>query len=372
MHGEYLILGIVRTISLILTLVMAILLLKKSTKERPSLLLGLFILCIGLESVIHIYHYVIGVEVELWNYMNPLNFYLLNPALLYLYFKRLAGNFRLKKEVKHIIPGMIELIVTSAFVFLPAMHQFPREKYHIFLESYYVVAGVVLLFYSFKILFGLDKMRKKLREIYSQLERRQLKWLERVAFITIGMVALMWTMIFGLNEGASMAPINEAMIIFSKLIFMIYVTVSGIIQSSIFLPFYDEDEEFTEFESNPLVINSKNIDVRFTQLQEIMRAEKLYLDPDLNAYQLAERLNVHQRTLSSIVRKNGHINFNQYVNTYRVEEAKRLLSALEYEKDAALTIGKRVGFVSRATFYTTFKRTTGVSPLNYKEEVERI
>jgi len=372
MSGELPILAIVRSLSLILTLVMAFLLFRNSTKERPSLLLGLFILFIGLESVPHLYNYIIGDEIELWNYMNPLNFYLLNPAILYLYFKRLAGNFRLLKEIKHIIPGVIELVVTSAFVFFPSLQQFPIEKYVLFLEIYYVAAGVVLLFYSFKILLGLDVMRKKLHEIYSQVERRQLKWLERVAFICIGMVALIWGLIFGLNDGTSMAPGYEALIMINKMVFMIYVTVSGLIQSSIFLPFYDEVEEENEFESNPLVITSKSVDKRFTQLQEIMRTEKLYLDPDLNAYQLADRLNVKQRVLSNIVRKNGHVSFNQYVNMYRVEEAKRLLTELKLENEAALAIGKKAGFNSQATFYTTFKRTTGTSPIEFKDSEKMV
>ena len=58
-------------------------------------------------------------------------------------------------------------------------------------------------------------------------------------------------------------------------------------------------------------------------------------------------------------------NFNQYINSYRVKEAVRIISTTEHTKLYIDELYERVGFGNRVSFYRAFKQFTGLSPLEY-------
>ena len=59
-------------------------------------------------------------------------------------------------------------------------------------------------------------------------------------------------------------------------------------------------------------------------------------------------------------------NFANYINQYRVEAVKEMISNSEYENYNLLTIGLESGFTSKTTFYKAFKKFTGQTPNEYK------
>ena len=60
--------------------------------------------------------------------------------------------------------------------------------------------------------------------------------------------------------------------------------------------------------------------------------------------------------------------FLVFSNGYRVEEAKRLLTDPKFENYSVLSVGFEAGFNSKTTFNTVFKKLTGLTPREYKEE----
>jgi AraC-like DNA-binding protein len=60
------------------------------------------------------------------------------------------------------------------------------------------------------------------------------------------------------------------------------------------------------------------------------------------------------------------MNFFDFINQYRVEEAKKLLADVE-TKRSILDIALMVGFNSTSTFYTAFKKFTGDSPVKFRK-----
>jgi AraC-like DNA-binding protein len=59
------------------------------------------------------------------------------------------------------------------------------------------------------------------------------------------------------------------------------------------------------------------------------------------------------------------MNFNTFVNTYRVEEVKRLL--VDYPEKTVLQIAHEAGFNSKSSFYDSFTRFTGLTPVEYRK-----
>lgn len=101
------------------------------------------------------------------------------------------------------------------------------------------------------------------------------------------------------------------------------------------------------------------------KLDGLMRAEKPFKDGELSLAGLAERLSVSPHQLSETLNQAIGKNFNEYVNDFRVEEAKALLVHPAYRHYSILAVAYEAGFPSKSVFYKVFKDKTGHSPSAY-------
>jgi len=109
---------------------------------------------------------------------------------------------------------------------------------------------------------------------------------------------------------------------------------------------------------------------RFTQnLDSLMREEKLYLDSELSLNDLSDRMNLSVHQLSELINQGHSLNFNDYINQFRVEEFKHLLQQRRFENDTLLAVAFEAGFNSKTTFNTSFKKFTGLTPSQYKRSL---
>jgi AraC-like DNA-binding protein len=103
------------------------------------------------------------------------------------------------------------------------------------------------------------------------------------------------------------------------------------------------------------------------QLNEAMTERRLYRESDLTLPKLAEQLGFSHHQLSQVINQVHQVNFFEYVNRYRVEEAKRLLAASEWKSTAITDLGLQAGFASRSVFYATFKKQCQMTPAEYRK-----
>lgn len=98
-----------------------------------------------------------------------------------------------------------------------------------------------------------------------------------------------------------------------------------------------------------------------------MEVEKLFLNPRLNIERMAEHINLPYREVSALINKHFHVNFNEYVNFYRINEAKRLLSDAQLLNVPINEIYAQAGFNSKSAFHRFFSRLVGVSPTEFRK-----
>lgn len=104
-----------------------------------------------------------------------------------------------------------------------------------------------------------------------------------------------------------------------------------------------------------------------TKLEIIMKEEKPYLQSDINLFQLAEHLSISTHDLSFLLNTGLSINFNDFINNHRIDEAKRLLMSPKHTHLSIEGIGYESGFSSKSSFFTSFKKIVGLSPLAFKK-----
>ena len=97
-----------------------------------------------------------------------------------------------------------------------------------------------------------------------------------------------------------------------------------------------------------------------------MRAERPHLDPRLSLDDLSGALGVASRELSQLLNASDDGSFYQFINSHRVEEAKRLLTDTTERRTSVEAIGLMAGFRSRSTFYEAFRRATDQTPAQYR------
>ena len=104
----------------------------------------------------------------------------------------------------------------------------------------------------------------------------------------------------------------------------------------------------------------------FQKLEVLCKELHIYTDSTLNREKIAEKLGISAGYVSQIVNTITEDNFANYINQYRVEAVKKMISNSDYENYNLLTMGLESGFTSKATFYKAFKKHTGQTPNEYK------
>ncbi len=102
------------------------------------------------------------------------------------------------------------------------------------------------------------------------------------------------------------------------------------------------------------------------KLEELMVNEKIYLNKLLTIKKLANLANTNVHYLSQVINSQYHMSYNGLINSYRIEEAKRLLSQ-ETPAISITDIATQSGFASNATFFRKFKQHTEMTPQQYKK-----
>ncbi|MDH5720245.1 MAG: helix-turn-helix domain-containing protein [Spirochaetia bacterium] len=102
------------------------------------------------------------------------------------------------------------------------------------------------------------------------------------------------------------------------------------------------------------------------KLSFLMESEKFYLHDKVKMQQIAKKINFSPYQISEYINSQLNQNFNDYINSYRIEEAQRLL--LEKKELNILQTGFEAGFNSTATFYRAFQKFTGLSPEKWLEK----
>lgn len=100
----------------------------------------------------------------------------------------------------------------------------------------------------------------------------------------------------------------------------------------------------------------------------IMNEKKYFLNQICTIERLAKEINTNRQYLSQIINQNYNYNFNNFINSYRIKEARKLLLAPENQKFTIEAIGEKSGFKNRASFNSAFKKFTGVTPSFFKKE----
>ncbi len=300
-----------------------------------------------------------------------------------------------RKQLVHFIPALLYLLFTAWM----AVYDFIIAGDTLFLadgadrdfDTWYQLSGFVSMLYYFSLSLRYYLFyRDLIRQVLSNADTLAFKWVRNflIAILAI-LLARLILMAAGLFADLDYISTWWYYLGFSLSIYYIAITgYSNAISSQVsFTPADTDTTRFTLLqypvarltlpepaESNELKIDSTETNKTESdpelekwkiRLDTAMREEQWYTDPELNLPQMARKLNTNISLLSRCINRGYQLNFNDFVNSYRVAAVIRLLKLGRHRNETLLSLAYECGFNSKTTFNRAFRKQTGQSPQEF-------
>jgi len=258
--------------------------------------------------------------------------------------------------------------------------------------SLFDVSSLRILLLGFKIIqyagyltFSLVVLKKHetfIRDFFSEVGRLTLKWLKimiLIDYLSLVIVAVIFVLhVFGLYDVTQSFTVSRVTFILSSV--SIYIIGYFSMQQSDIS--YSELKNDLSGEQSPASLGSNRLEslnkyeksrieeellLQYKEmLTKYMETEKPYVDPDLTLQQLADSLSLSYHILSQVINAGFNQNFYNYINTYRINEATKMLEDPDRKDEKILSIAYEAGFKNKSNFNTFFKKITKLTPSEYK------
>jgi len=342
-------------------------------RRSSNVLLGAFFLVIGLNLMDNLLlikgAYTGNTGFGLWSVWLLLLF----GPLLYLFTQSiLYRDFRLSfSKGWHFLPFVLLFIITEIYWQMkgPAQRRVILEQimmrkvpgYQYWDSALIFVQFFLYMFASFRLI---GRFKQAAGDAFSDYRRIDIRWLSySLLFFTAAMALAAVNSFIGLT---SLAAYWLPVFLVVTGLMWVYINVlllKALRDSELFGVLEDEPQEAAT--SGPVMEWRGVLD----QLRGHMETRRPWLDPDLTLEQLALQLKLRPKLLSQAINDGLGQNFFEFINTYRVKEAKRLLTNPVDRKITVLEVLYQVGFNSKSSFNTVFKKQTGLTPSEFKKKM---
>jgi len=297
----------------------------------------------------------------------PIVWYSIIPPVFSLFIKYITDtNYRIKRlDLILFLPFIIDIFFQTFELFSylsgnPVGRSFKIASHNIF-ESIAVILTIILLINSIR---ALSNYEESLYNQFAEINDKSLKWMKNTLIAGFAL-AIVWLFTAYLDFLPQQNTLIANRLNWIGLSIMIYWIGFGmLIRQEIFIKdtiIYNSEREFEEIPKQ-----SEKTDNYYKKLLGIMDEDQLYKDPNLNMDQLSQAVGLSKSYLSQIINKREERNFFEFINAYRIEEVKKKFKDTSYDHYSILGIALEAGFKSKSTFNLVFKKSTGLTPSQYR------
>ena len=318
--------------------------------------------------------------------------FFIGPVIYFYTQSLLNPHFRLRKNnFWHLIPGLLYLLYT---VYMWIYDKFIVHDYYFYkdgadkdFDTWYHNLGIISMALYFMVSIRYYNLYRKLMlQVVSYADNILFKWIKTYlySFLIMLLLPLVFDFIAIFYPKINSYTGSWWFFLFFSII-MYYIAVAGYANSVITKIQF----EVSIFEKKPALLLSDSlpdesavIDIEHeafeeqispeieswkTKIENIIREQKLYQNPELTLTDVAKKLNTNAAIISKAINHGFGLNFNDFVNSFRIEAVKLCFKNGEHKKNTLLGIAFDCGFNSKATFNRAFKKNTGLSPKEFIE-----
>jgi AraC-like DNA-binding protein len=304
---------------------------------------------------------------HLWCISYP--FVLFFSPMLYLFTQAVLRNqTRMQpRDWPHLIP----FFLLYAVMFLKfyrlggaAKLEIIRHGFHLMpiIRITWAACEIQFIVYALLSLNLLRRYRRGLKEFYSSLEEVNLSWLNLILYGFIG-----WRVLYMISGFLNLPYDSWIMIGLQLLVevgflfFAVALVYKALTAPVVFLP---ETVASKKYRTSPL--NETDKKQYLQKMEAFMNSARPYRDPNLTLSELSKRSSIPMRYASQVLNELLNRNYYDYVNGYRIEEVKRVLSDPAESRKNITEVFLEAGFNSKSVFNATFKKQVGMTPREFR------
>lgn len=297
--------------------------------------------------------------------------FLVGP-FMYLYLQSQLAPER-KKAVYHLLLPALVLVALIPFYLKPATakaHYYDAQLHlnarNLFLHWLLIVVSILQLFAYATANFILIRRYRHSLVPGSGINNKTLDWFNALA-LAFTIFTILYFSYYLLVAWLGFPVTWDYLISLTMAVMIYYTGFKAYSQPELF-----REREKLEFENrrqNNQLIPQSEVGRYKKRIRMVMEREKPFLDDQLKLNDLASMVDLSPHQLSYCLNRYFNTSFSDFINSYRIEEAKRLLTDPHKEQLKILAIGYNAGFNSKTSFYTTFKKHTGMTPSTYRKTV---
>ncbi|MEP7106654.1 MAG: AraC family transcriptional regulator [Ferruginibacter sp.] len=314
-----------------------------------------------------------------WSFLYTISYYLplLYGPFAFLFVTDIVEHrYFNPKSILHLLPFFFTTVIAflAGFKGIPPALDYFLYNPHIRLT----ILSLSIITYHTLAFRNWQKHRMSLKDYFADTSRLQITWVRNFvlwSFIVCGLVvAALYLLYINYPSG------HEWRYGFAGLtIFMYWISYTALKQPAIFsvikgraetgishIPKLVVHRQVKKYANSSLDEYEKN---RISEaLNVIIRRDKLYLDAELTIDKLADKVGCSRHSLSQVLNECMQQSFYDYINSYRVVEAKMLLAAESRKNHKIASIAYDAGFNSLSTFNDVFRKITGQTPSQHRKQ----
>lgn len=354
-----------------LLIISVLLLVHKDSRRKDQLFLILFFFSLS----VNIFNFFVFQKVEYFSPAQSIHlFYLGSPfafcyaPAFYLYLVAFA-NLGPKLSIKHVlhfIPFLILLAyILCCFTFLPAPEK--REilnKDGLFSKNVYLLILISLhlqvLTYFILSLQQVINLKRQLKNLYSSADKLNFSWISSM------LAAILCLWLLDLSRFFSSFFSEPFKIILETCLFIGFILFCYFFLYKAMSNHFSATDIETPTENKRLSLSLPLRKKYEQRLIHYMTEKKPFLNAEITLFDLSQKVGIPPRSLSEVLNASFQQNFYDFINSYRVKESELLFKSKKEENKTILEVLYEVGFNSKSSFNSAFKKLTGMTPTEYR------
>ncbi|MEE9361388.1 MAG: AraC family transcriptional regulator [Cellulophaga sp.] len=307
---------------------------------------------------------------------------LLILPLFYLYVKAVCySDFRLKlKYLILSIPFLIANVMLIPRFYLTSaidiLYIYEHFKQMFEIRFFYMLRELQYLFYMLMIFKILKKYKAIYSENHTNSNNSSYKWLfQMTVFFLVAHCFVVFRFLLAYNDYNLLLNWTNIIIGICALIISCWFVLKALKNPELFkcvdanmIASYEElkkksiTSDKASFDDQKLVEMTSQMDL----VKKYVLENELYLEPSLTIQELSKQVSIPVRDLSLLINRHSNKHFFDFINEFRIEKAKQLMKDPSNKKLTILEILYQVGFNSKSSFNTAFKKFTNQTPTDFR------
>lgn len=289
----------------------------------------------------------------------PVSFYFMTIPLYFIFVENLICKIKKGTILRHLFTGITEFLILLVLYIMPVGKSVALFYSYNWLYNliYVYVLNIFCLSYLIYTIYRIEIYKKRLLEMNSY-DNINTSWLQKttVLLIFMSVFQFMGSNIIMLDIYKEIIYVIDSVM---ATVFIYWISIFGI--KNAVIPKLDPIIHKT--------VNQKLEDLEeseYLKIEALVLKEKLFKNTNLTIYILSDVSGIPARKISQLINYFHQNNFNSFINSFRISEAKKMISSKDFEHYTIEAIAKEAGFNSKSSFNTYFRNYEGMTPTAYK------